>query len=102
METQTQSRQPDPPLGNVSPEPPSPWARRALRFLQAWAEVGAGALRLDDLRPLFAMAPRGELALTVDALCALDCLRPQDDGSFRVGPAVLELVARPSRYARIR
>lgn len=93
----------------VDPQPPlhplpllSPWAQRTLRFLKAWSDFGAGPVTLDDLRPLFALAPRGELALTVDALCSLQCLEIQDDGSFRIGSALPSLAPRPSRFAAAR
>jgi len=95
IQTQPQHDQPE----RASHQPASPWARRALSFLQTCAHAGTGTVTLGDLGPIFASAPRGELALTVDALCALDCLVPQEDGSFHIGPAMLELAPRASRPA---
>lgn len=66
----------------------APWGRRTLQFLHAWSLMGAGAITLADFAPLFALAPRGELAVTLAALVRLDCLVPLDESSFFVGPRV--------------
>jgi len=81
---------------------PSPTTLRALRFLHAWSDFGAGALTLDDLRPLFALAPRGELALTVDTLCRIEGLVLQEDGSFQIGAALPAIAPQRLRFESVR
>jgi hypothetical protein len=78
----------------------TPWAQRALKFVHAWAEVGAGPMTLEELRPLFCLAPRGELAIVVDALCGLGCLVYEDDDSLHPGPGLTAYAPRPSRFAK--
>jgi len=92
------------PTHRVDPEPPTPTdavraplGRRTLQFLHAWSLMGAGPITLSDLAPLFALAPRGALALTIDALVRLDCLAPHDDTYFFIGPRVPALAPRSMR-----